>query len=82
MSNISENLNAIISNIPENVQLVAVTKTQSIADIKKLYEAGHRVFGENRVQELTAKNDVMPDDVQWHLIGHLQTNKVKYIIKL
>jgi pyridoxal phosphate enzyme (YggS family) len=79
MSNISENLNAIISNIPENVQLVAVTKTQSIADIKKLYEAGHRVFGENRVQELTAKNDVMPDDVQWHLIGHLQTNKVKYI---
>jgi hypothetical protein len=79
MSNISENLNAIISNIPENVQLVAVTKTQSIADIKKLYEAGHRVFGENRVQELVAKNDVMPDDVQWHLIGHLQTNKVKYI---
>jgi pyridoxal phosphate enzyme (YggS family) len=79
MSNISENLNAIISNIPENVELVAVTKTQSIADIKKLYEAGHRVFGENRVQELTAKNDVMPDDVQWHLIGHLQTNKVKYI---
>ncbi len=59
--------------------LVAVTKTRSIPTIMKLYDAGHRIFGENRVQELVTKFEEMPKDIEWHLIGHLQKNKVKYI---
>lgn len=62
-----------------NATLVAVTKTRSIPDIMKLYDAGHRIFGENRVQELVTKFEEMPKDIEWHLIGHLQKNKVKYI---
>ena len=79
MNHISNNLKSVLDNIPNSVQLVAVTKNQTITDVRALYEAGHRVFGENRVQELVGKSDILPDDVQWHLIGHLQTNKVKYI---
>jgi len=60
-------------------QLVAVTKTRSIDELKELLDAGHYVFGENRVQELIEKKDALPNNIEWHLIGHLQTNKVKYI---
>lgn len=64
---------------PKNATLVAVSKTHSEAAILKLYEAGHRDFGENKVQELQEKYDNLPKDIRWHFIGHLQTNKVKYI---
>jgi pyridoxal phosphate enzyme (YggS family) len=80
MSNsLLENLNEISKSIPENVTLVAVSKTKPIQAIQSLYEAGQRVFGENRVQELVEKHDALPKDIHWHLIGHLQRNKVKYI---
>ena len=80
MSNsLLENLNEILESIPENVTLVAVSKTKPIQAIKSLYEAGQRVFGENRVQELVEKHDALPKDIHWHLIGHLQRNKVKYV---
>ncbi len=80
MSNsLLENLNEILESIPENVTLVAVSKTKPIQAIQSLYEAGQRVFGENRVQELVEKHDALPKDIHWHLIGHLQRNKVKYI---
>lgn len=68
-----------IQLIKTNTALVAVTKTRSIPDIMKLYDLGHRIFGENRVQELVSKYEEMPKDIEWHLIGHLQKNKVKYI---
>lgn len=76
---IKENLLKIKSTIPANVTLVAVTKTHPIEKLLDLYEAGHRIFGENKVQELVEKYEVLPKDIEWHLIGHLQTNKVKYI---
>ena len=60
-------------------RLVAVTKTHSVETIKEAYDAGHRIFGENKVQELVDKYALLPHDIEWHLIGHLQTNKVKYI---
>lgn len=63
----------------KNVSLVAVSKLQSVSDIKKLYELGHRDFGENYVQELVEKQGQLPQDIQWHFIGHLQSNKVKFI---
>lgn len=66
-------------SLPESVELVAVSKTKPIDDIKVLYDQGQRIFGENRVQELTEKYESMPKDIQWHMIGHLQRNKVKYI---
>lgn len=62
-----------------NVTLIAVTKTRPITDIQKFYTLGHRSFGENRVQELLEKEELLPDDIEWHMIGHLQSNKVKYI---
>lgn len=64
---------------PIGVQLVAVSKTKPIQDIREAYEAGQRVFGENLVQELVEKQEILPKDIAWHMIGHLQTNKVKYI---
>ena len=76
---IQENFNTIKSKIPENVELVAVSKFHPIEKIKEVYNCGQRVFGENKVQELLTKVDDLPKDIQWHLIGHLQTNKVKYI---
>jgi len=76
---ITENLKSILSSIPESVTLVAVTKTKPIQDIKEAYNAGQRVFGENKVQEMAAKHDSMPKDIEWHMIGHLQRNKVKYM---
>lgn len=64
----------------DEVTLVAVSKTKPVPVLQEAYDAGIRVFGENKVQELTDKYDVLPSDIQWHMIGHLQTNKVKYII--
>lgn len=78
-STLTENYKKVISTIPSNVQLVAVSKTHPIDQIKHLYDLGQRVFGENKVQELEDKHLELPQDIQWHLIGHLQTNKVKYI---
>lgn len=68
------------SRKPEDVTLIAVSKTKPAADIKVLYDYGVRDFGENKVQELTEKYELLPKDIKWHLIGHLQTNKVKYIV--
>lgn len=61
------------------VQLIAISKTKSVEDIKEAYDAGQRLFGENQVQELVEKQAVLPKDIEWHMVGHLQTNKVKYI---
>lgn len=67
------------STISENVKLIVVSKTKPIAEIMEVYECGHRIFGENKAQELQEKYEYMPKDIEWHFIGHLQTNKVKYI---
>ncbi len=76
---IKENLDSIRKTIPEHVTLVAVSKTKPVAALQEVYDAGQRHFGENKVQEMTEKWEVLPKDIKWHLIGHLQTNKVKYI---
>lgn len=76
---VAENLQKIKSELPASVQLVAVSKTKTVPHIMEAYNAGQRIFGENKVQELCAKYEEMPKDIQWHLIGHLQTNKVKYV---
>jgi pyridoxal phosphate enzyme (YggS family) len=76
---IKENLLQIQSTIPGNVTLVAVSKTKPVSDLMEAYNAGQRVFGENKIQEMTEKWEQMPKDIQWHMIGHIQTNKVKYM---
>lgn len=76
---IAEQLEIIRKNIPENVTLVAVSKTKPVSLIMEAYNARQRVFGENKVQELVSKYEEMPKDIEWHMIGHLQSNKVKYI---
>lgn len=76
---IQENYNHIKNQLPENVQLVAVSKTHPVSAIQEVYDLGQKVFGENKVQEVLEKQPLLPKDIQWHLIGHLQTNKVKYI---
>jgi len=76
---IASNLKSITSSIPSNVTLVAVSKTKPNTDILAAYTAGQKVFGENKIQELEKKQKELPSDIQWHMIGHLQTNKVKYI---
>lgn len=76
---IAENLNKIKATLPENVKLVAVSKTKPNADIMEAYQSGQRIFGENKVQDLTLKFETLPKDIQWHFIGHLQTNKIKFI---
>jgi len=76
---IGKNLQNIKSKLPENVTLVAVTKTKPIIDLQEAYDAGQRVFGENKIQEMAEKFDALPKDIQWHMIGHLQSNKVKYM---
>ncbi|KPH14149.1 YggS family pyridoxal phosphate-dependent enzyme [Chryseobacterium sp. ERMR1:04] len=76
---ITENYHIIKNQLPENVQLVAVSKTHPVSSIQEVYELGQKVFGENKVQELLEKYPLLPKDIEWHLIGHLQTNKVKYI---
>ena len=76
---ISSNLHQIKSNLPSNVTLVVVTKNHPTEKLMEVYDAGHKVFGENKVQELLDKYNALPKDIEWHLIGHLQTNKVKSI---
>lgn len=76
---IQQNLDHIKSTLPDNVTLVAVSKTKPVSEIMEAYDAGHRVFGENKVQEMVEKQSEMPKDIQWHMIGHLQRNKVKYM---
>lgn len=76
---ISENLSRIRKTIPEGVTLVAVSKFHPAEAVREAYEAGQRVFGESRPQEMAAKYKALPEDIQWHMIGHLQTNKVKMI---
>jgi hypothetical protein len=76
---IRENLTAIQAGLPEQVTLVAVSKTKPVSDLMEAYEAGQRIFGENKIQEMTDKWEQMPKDIQWHMIGHVQTNKVKYM---
>jgi hypothetical protein len=76
---IKQNLLQIKSSLPEQVTLVAVSKTKPISDLMEAYEAGQRIFGENKIQEMTEKWESMPKDIQWHMIGHVQTNKVKFM---
>jgi len=76
---IINNLQKIRNSIPNNVTLVAVSKTKPINCILEAYEAGQKIFGENKVQEMTQKAELLPKDIEWHMIGHLQTNKVKFI---
>ena len=76
---VAENIRKIKENLPETVTLVAVSKTQPNKAILEAYQTGQRIFGENKVQELVPKYETLPKDIEWHMIGHLQTNKVKYI---
>ena len=76
---IQEQLQQVRDEIPANVTLIAVSKTKPLADLQAAYEAGQRHFGENKVQEMVEKAEQLPTDIHWHLIGHLQTNKVKYM---
>lgn len=77
--NLSEKINKIQKTLPAGVRLVAVSKYHPASLIQEAYDAGQRIFGESHVQELVAKHDALPKDIEWHFIGHLQTNKVKYI---
>jgi pyridoxal phosphate enzyme (YggS family) len=76
---IQNNLRSIQAALPEKVTLVAVSKTKPVSDLMEAYETGQRIFGENKIQEMTDKWETMPKDIQWHMIGHVQTNKVKYM---
>lgn len=76
---IAENLQKIKSHLPNHVTLVAVSKTKPVEVLMEAYHAGQRIFGENKVQEMVEKQQQMPNDVEWHMIGHVQTNKVKYM---
>ncbi len=77
---IKENISRLLADIPENVKLIAVSKTRTVEEMKEAYASGLRDFGENKVQELTKKYDDFDESVRWHLIGHLQRNKVKHIV--
>lgn len=76
---IGANLDRINKELPKHVVLVAVSKTKPIEDLQEAYDAGQRIFGENKVQEMAAKWEVLPKEIEWHFIGHLQRNKVKYL---
>lgn len=76
---IKENLNIVRATMPENVTLIAVSKTKPVEDLQEAYDAGQRIFGENKALEMRDKQQLLPDDIKWHFIGHLQTNKIKYI---
>lgn len=80
MAGIVANLIHLKRQLPSTVKLVAVSKTHTVSEILEAYNAGHRLFGENRVQEIISKKDMLPSDIEWHLIGHLQSNKVKFIV--
>lgn len=77
--NIKKNLKNLLNSIPKEIDLVAVSKTKPVSDIQDAYEYGQRIFGENKVQELEKKHSELPSDIEWHMIGHLQRNKVKFI---
>lgn len=76
---IADNILRFRESIPPHVTLVAVSKTKPVADLMEAYETGQRIFGENKIQEMTEKWEEMPKDIQWHMIGHVQTNKVKFM---
>lgn len=76
---IAENLEKVKNTLPEGVTLIAVSKTKPVADLQEAYDAGQRIFGENKALEMRDKHEVLPKDIEWHFIGHLQTNKIKYI---
>lgn len=76
---IKNNLNDLKSSLPRHVTLIAVSKTKPVENLMEAYDAGQRIFGENKVQEMVDKYHTMPKDIQWHMIGHLQRNKVKYL---
>ena len=76
---IQQNLNTIKSQLPEHVTLVAVSKTKPVSDLLEAYNTGQRIFGENKIQEMAEKYEQMPKDIEWHMIGHVQRNKVKYM---
>ena len=78
--NIADNLQQVLNELPEGVRLVAVSKFHPDEAIEEAYRSGQRVFGESKVQEMTAKYESLPKDIEWHFIGHLQTNKIKYIV--
>ena len=78
---VKENLKKVLKTVPKGVVLVAVSKTKPVEDIQEAYDAGQRVFGENHALEMRDKHEVLPKDIDWHFIGHLQTNKIKYIIQ-
>lgn len=78
---VKENLETVRKTIPSGVLLVAVSKTKPVEDLQDAYDAGQRVFGENHALEMRDKHEVLPKDIDWHFIGHLQTNKIKYIIQ-
>jgi len=80
MTEIASNIRSIKQQIPTSVKLVAVSKTRSVEEILDAYNSGHKYFGENRVQELLQKKDLLPHDIEWHLIGHLQSNKVRLVV--
>lgn len=79
MSTIADNFLKLRKHIPQTVKIIAVTKTKPVDDIIQVYNLGYKIFGENKVQELVQKQEQMPKDIEWHMIGHLQSNKVKYI---
>ena len=79
MSHIQEEIKRIQAELPESVRLVAVSKFHPVEALQEAYDAGQRVFGESKVQEMTQKYEVLPKDIEWHFIGHLQTNKIKYM---
>ena len=76
---VNNNILRIIADIPENVKLVAISKTKSAEDIMMAYETGQRLFGENKIQEMSAKYEDLPKDIKWHMVGHVQSNKIKYM---
>jgi PLP dependent protein len=80
MPDIATNIRSLKQQLPPSVKLVAVSKTKPVSDILEAYNSGHKIFGENRVQELLQKKDLLPPDIEWHLIGHLQSNKAKLVV--
>ncbi|MGY6647264.1 YggS family pyridoxal phosphate-dependent enzyme [Wenyingzhuangia sp. IMCC45574] len=76
---IAKNLDIVSKEIAKHITLVAVSKTKPVSDIQQAYDAGQRVFGENKIQEMAEKHEILPKDISWHMIGHLQKNKVKYM---
>ena len=79
MNSIADNINKILAELPQGVRLVAVSKYHPADAIEQAYQAGQRIFGESKVQEMAEKYEILPKDIEWHFIGHLQSNKIKYM---